>query len=120
MEHGGEHQERRLNGADQACKSELELAPIEDVDVIQTGNSYRADILAVLPNGCHEPDSHRVQRFGNTIEITVWNEVAPGPCTFIYREYELNINLGSNFDDGETYTVIVNDDESDSFVADND
>ena len=104
----------------QACKSELELAPIEDVDVIQTGNSYRADILAVLPNGCHEPDSHRVQRFGNTIEITVWNEVAPGPCTFIYREYELNINLGSNFDDGETYTVIVNDDESDSFVADND
>lgn len=103
----------------QACKSELELAPIQDVDVVKTGsNNYRADIIAVLPNGCHEPDSHRVQRYGDTIEITVWNEVAPGPCTFIYREYELNINLGSDFDEGETYKVIVNDDESDTFVAD--
>lgn len=102
----------------QACKSELELAPIEDVEVVKAGDNYRADIIAALPDGCHEPDSHQVQRYGNTIEITVWNEVAPGPCTFIYREYELNINLGDDFDEGETYTVIVNDDESDSFVAD--
>jgi hypothetical protein len=103
----------------QACKSELELAPIVDVDVDKLGNSYHANIVAALPNGCHEPDSHQVQRIGNRIEITVWNEVdSARACTFIYREYELSINLGSNFVHGQTYTVEVNDDESVTFIAD--
>jgi hypothetical protein len=102
----------------QACKATLELAPIVDVEVVQAGESYRADIIAALPNGCHEPDSHRVQRFGDTIEITVWNKVEPGQCTQVYGEYELNVNLGDDFESGETYEVIVNDDESDEFIAD--
>jgi hypothetical protein len=102
----------------QACKSETVLAPIVSVDVSKAGSSYVADIEAALPNGCHEPDSHRVQRFGNTIEITVWNKVAPGPCTLIYGEYELHVNLGSNFVDGQTYKVVVNDEMTETFVAD--
>ena len=102
----------------QACKSQLELAPIVDVDIREVGNSYRADVVAALPGGCHEPDSHQVERFGNRIEITVWNDVEPGPCTLIYREYELGINLGSNFIHGQTYVVEVNGEESVTFVAD--
>jgi hypothetical protein len=101
----------------QACKSETQLAPIVSVDVEKVGTSYRADIVAALPDGCHEPESYRVQRSGNTIQITVWNDVAPGPCTFIYSEYQLNINLGSNFTAGQTYQVVVNNSKSDSFVA---
>jgi hypothetical protein len=100
------------------CGAHLELAPIEDVDVVKVGDSYRAEIRAALPNGCHSPDSHLVHRSGNTIEITVWNSVVPGPCTFIYSEYDLSINLGDDFDSGETYEVVVNDDESVTFVAD--
>jgi hypothetical protein len=102
----------------QACAATLQQAPIVDVEVVKSGSNYRADIIAALPNGCHSPDSHLVQRTGNTINITVWNLVQPGLCTFVYNEYQLNINLGSDFVSGQTYTVIVNGDESDTFTAD--
>lgn len=103
----------------QCATGKLELAPIVDVDAFRTaGGNYRASIVAALPNGCHTYDSHRVERTGNTIHITVWNFVVPGPCTFIYTEYDLSVNLGSNFTSGQTYTVIVNNDEVDTFVAD--
>ncbi len=102
----------------ESCKggTHLEEAPITDVNVVKDGSSYTADIVAALPNGCHSPDSHQVVRSGHTIEITVWNQVTSGPCTFIYGEYELHVNLGSNFTNGQTYTVVVNDDESDTFT----
>jgi hypothetical protein len=102
----------------QSCKSQIELAPIIDVQVTKLNGAYEADITAALPNGCHTPDSHQIQRIGNTIEITVWNSVAPSPCTYIYSEYQLNVNLGSNFVSGQTYKVVVNDDKSDTFKAD--
>jgi hypothetical protein len=75
-------------------QSHLEEAPIVDVDVVQTGDSYRADITAALPNGCHSPASYQVSRSGHTVDITVWNNVEPGQCTLIYGEYDLHVNLG--------------------------
>ena len=102
-------------------QSHLEKAPIVDVNVVQNDNgNYQADITAALPNGCHSPASYQVERSGHTVNITVWNNVVPGPCTYIYSEYELHVNLGSNFTDGQTYQVVVNNDESDSFTANTD
>jgi hypothetical protein len=51
------------------------------------------------------------------IRITVYNTVAEGACAEVYSTYDLVINLGSGFFTGVTYTVVVNDDESDSFTA---
>ena len=52
------------------------------------------------------------------IEITVWNNHSgQDVCTLEFRTYELTINLGSDFDPGETYEVEVNNDEGVIFEA---
>ena len=74
--------------------------------------------MAVLPNGCHEFEEYKVEYDGNVIEITVLNRVyEASTCTLEYGEYELNIDLGDDFDAGETYEVIVNGDASDDFTV---
>ena len=75
-------------------------------------------VKAGLPSGCAEKNRHDVQRAGETITVTVLNWLPAGnpPCTMIYGSYELNINLGSDFRRGTTYTVDVNDKKT-TFVA---
>jgi hypothetical protein len=88
------------------------------VDVSKSGHNYYAHIVAGLPTACHSPDTYRVQRAGSTIRITVWNEVQQADfCAFVYSTYNLNINLGSDFNPGTTYTVIVNNEVVRNFVA---
>jgi hypothetical protein len=101
-----------------ACETHLEEAPIDDIDIRQEGDNYWADVIAVLPNGCHEFEDYEVEYSGNTIEITVLNRVYESTyCTLEYREYELNIDLGDDFDPGETYEVVVNGEESEDFTV---
>jgi len=101
-----------------ACDSHLEEAPIDDVDVRLQGDNYWADIIAVLPNGCHEFEEYEVEYVGNVIEITVLNRVFESShCDPADRFYELNIDLGDDFEPGEMYEVIVNGDESDDFTV---
>ena len=45
-----------------------------------------------------------------------WMPAGSPPCTMIYGSYVLNINLGSDFRPGTTYTVSVNDKKT-TFVA---
>jgi hypothetical protein len=100
------------------CDDTLVEAPIEDVDVDKVGSDYHVTIEAVLSNTCHSFASYQVQRSGNIVEITILNSVEDDDdCTAVIDTYELTINLGSSFTPGVTYTVIVNDDESDSFLA---
>ncbi len=68
-------------------------------------------VVAGLPSGCAKPDGSTVTRQENKIRIDVTNTMPVGDpvCTMIYGTYELSINLGSDFRDGETYTVNVND-----------
>jgi hypothetical protein len=89
-------------------------APIDGLDVLVLESfppQYMLNVRAGLPGGCARQDSHSVSRVGDTITVTVLNSMPNGdpPCTKIYGTYELNINLGSDFISGSTYTVHVND-----------
>jgi hypothetical protein len=72
---------------------------------------YTLVVSAGLPSGCAKQHSHAVNRAGDTITVTVLNSMPPGDpiCTMIYGMYDLNIDLGSDFRAGSTYTVRVND-----------
>ena len=96
--------------------STLQEAPIEDVDVAKGGARYYAEIVAALPDACHTAASHDSERIGNTFYVTVLNNVEPGPCAFVYDTYKVSVDLG-NLEVGKTYKVIVNGDESETFVA---
>ncbi len=89
-------------------------APIDKLEV-QVLESFPAQYLvhvqAGLPDGCARQYASSVERNGDVITIAVLNS-APTQivaCTQIYGNYELNFNLGSQFQSGTTYTVKVND-----------
>jgi len=89
-------------------------APIDELDVRVLESSppqYMLHVRAGLPSGCAIRDSHAVSRVGDTITVNALNSMPNGdpPCTMIYGSYELNINLGTDFLSGSTYTVHVND-----------
>ena len=91
------------------CSAE---APIEDIDVDASSADpprYTLTIVAGLPNGCTEPDDYNVSRDGRVIEVEVLNRIdSDSHCTQQYGTYELEIDLGTNFQSGRQYTVVVN------------
>jgi hypothetical protein len=97
-------------------KTEVVPAPIDALDILTLDSfppQYLLSIQASLPSGCAEKHSHEVERSGDIIRVTVLNTMPaePVPCTMIYGMYQININLGSDFQSGRSYTVIVNDQE---------
>jgi hypothetical protein len=89
-------------------------APIDGLDVRVMESApprYMLNITAGLPSGCAQGHSHAVSRSGETITVTVLNSMPTGEpiCTMIYGTYELNVDLGSDFRSGATYTLRVND-----------
>jgi hypothetical protein len=97
------------------CNTQVK-APIEQVDVEKVGSRHFATIVAGLPDACHSPASHQVERNGNLFIITVLNDVKPGQCASVYGTYDLSVNLGT-LEAGKSYTVVVNGEKSKSFVA---
>jgi hypothetical protein len=100
---------------------EIVEAPIESVQVVARLSyppQYAVQIVAGLPSGCAQPDSHEVVRDGDTFRIKVMNRVLTGDvaCTMIYGMYDVNVELGSNLTPGQQYTVIVNG-EATTFTA---
>ena len=95
-------------------------APIESIDILVRESfppQYGLMVSAGLPSGCAKPYTYEVVRDANTIRVRVLNTMAiADACTMIYGMYDVNINLGSDFQSGVTYTVIVNG-ESKTFVA---
>ena len=79
---------------------------------------YFVQIQSGLPNGCVKFDRYDVDRDGTTITITVTNLAPSGDvvCTAVYGRVETNVALGSDFEPGQTYTVLVND-VKETFVA---
>jgi hypothetical protein len=93
-----------------------EPAPIDGLEVLTLESfppQYVAHVTAGLPSGCAEPLSHEIlPRQGNVIRVVVLNSLPDNTvCTAIYGMYELNVNLGSDFTPGQTYTVRVNERE---------
>lgn len=101
-----------------------ELAPIETVD-LAVAESYPVQyILTVVsgqPHGCYQFDGYDVQRDGNKVIVTVNNNVPADLsamlCMQVYNTTESTINLGSDFESGETYVIEVNGEVAEEFVA---
>jgi hypothetical protein len=99
-----------------ACQGQqLEIlpAPIHEVSV-SIAESFPPQVMVYfkggLPSGCTSFHGLKVERNGNTININVTIQRPKNAiCTQIYGYFEQNVNLGSDFVSGQTYTVNVND-----------
>ena len=71
---------------------------------------YFAEVVSGLPGGCARFDHYTVARSGQTITIEAWNTMprAATACTAIYGYVQHNIALGTDFQSGVTYTLLVN------------
>ena len=89
-------------------------APIESLDVLVLESYPPQYILAVtsgLPNGCARFGGYEVTRDGDTILVAVTNLVPADEgtiCTDVCGVARHNISLGSDFQSGTTYTILVN------------
>lgn len=92
----------------------IELAPIDalDIRILESAPpQFQAAITSGLPSGCASFDSISTVRNGTRIDVTVRNAISVPPggaCTTIYGMVQKVVDLGSNFDAGVTYTVVVN------------
>lgn len=73
---------------------------------------YVLQVTSRLPSGCAQFHEAKVTgREGNTITVSVTNTMPDDDvtmCTMIYGMKDSNLNLGSDFTPGETYTADVN------------
>jgi hypothetical protein len=91
------------------------VAPIDEI-TLETLESHPPQYVLVvnsgLPNGCAKFAGYTVSRDGNFISIEVLNWVPSDPntiCTMIYGTAVSRINLGSDFEPGQSYEIHVND-----------
>lgn len=97
-------------------------APIESVEVVTLESSpaqYMLRIVSGLPGGCAQFNGYESSIDGATINVAVTNLVPFGPvaCTAIYGYHEGEVVLGNAFAVGESYTVIVNGEVTETFTA---
>ena len=98
------------------------LAPIEGVKVRVAESfppQYFLQIGSAQPNGCAKFNDIEVTRDGDTIRVKVTNLIPADPnviCTQVYSVIGNSVALGSDFEPGIKYTVIVND-VTETFVA---
>jgi len=98
---------------------EIRPAPIHEVRVI-VAESYPPQVFVYIKGGladsCTTFHELTTERNGNTINITVTTQRSKDEiCAQVYGFFEKNVNLGSDFISGETYTINVND-ETTTFV----
>lgn len=104
-----------------ACRSssnednlDIKLAPVHELD-IRFAESFPVQVFLYvkggLSDGCTTFHSIEIKsRSGNSIKVEVTVERTKGKfCPAVYTYFEKNINLGTDFKSGETYTVTVND-----------
>lgn len=99
-------------------------APILEADV-NTAESfppqYFLRVVSEQSDGCHEFAGYTVTRDGNKVIVDVQNtrpaDMTVVLCLMIYKTTESNIALGSDFEPGETYEVIINGEKVTEFEA---
>ena len=99
------------------------LAPVERVEVRVAESfppQYFVGIVSREANSCVRFDSLDVRRDGSTVHLQVWNLVPRDTsgllCARVVSTTEHNVALGTEFIQGETYTVLVNG-VTETFVA---
>ena len=99
------------------------LAPVERVEVRVAESfppQYFVGFVSREVNSCVRFDSLDVRRDGSTVHVQVWNLVPRDTsgllCAQVVSTTEHNVALGTEFIQGETYRVLVND-VSETFVA---
>ena len=98
------------------------LAPIESVEILVLESfppRYMAVVVSGLPSGCVTFAGYRLERGGDPIRVEMVNWKPADPevaCPAVYGTVETNIPLGSDFQSGTTYTVVVND-VTETFIA---
>ena len=92
---------------------EISSSPIHEVKVnLLKSNPPQIDVYIKggLQDGCTAFHNIEVERKGSTINLKVTNQHPVGvSCPAIYTYFEENVNLGSDFTIGTTYTLNVND-----------
>jgi len=98
-----------------ACGDDYQIdpAPIHQVDV-RFAESFPEQVLVYiqggLRDGCTAFDDARVERNETGVTITITTRrPKDAVCPAIYGYFEHNVNLGSDFVRGRTYTLNVND-----------
>ncbi len=98
-------------------------APIDGVDIVVRESSppqYVVLVRSGLPSGCARFERIAHERDGDVIKITVTNLMPDDTeivCTAIYGIAQNGVDLGSDFEEGKKYTIIVNDEHTTEFVA---
>jgi inhibitor of cysteine peptidase len=98
---------------------EIRLAPIHEVRVAIAELFPPQVIVHIqggLSDGCTTFHELKTEHSGSAVNITVTTQRPRGAiCTQVYGYFEQNVNLGSDFVSGQTYTINVND-RTTSFV----
>lgn len=93
--------------------TEINPAPIHEVTITFLKSNpvqVNVHIQGGLPDGCTKFHDIKMTRDGDTINIEVTTEHPKDTsCPAIYGYFEKDVNLGSEFETGTTYTVEVND-----------
>jgi len=96
------------------------LAPVDRVEVLAAESfppQYFLLIESGLPSSCAQFDRYEVQRAGYTVTVTIVNQELTGvACAEVYASVVHNVELGSDFEPGSTYSVLVNG-VAETFVA---
>ena len=97
-------------------------APIESVTFavsVPNPPAYTLQITSGIPGGCVKFYEYETLQEGNTIFVNVTNTQPAQaiPCTAIYAQHEGEVVLDGQFTPGQSYTVVVNGKQTNSFTA---
>ena len=97
-------------------------APIESVTFavsVPNPPAYTLQITSGIPGGCVKFYGYETLQEGNTIFVNVTNTQPAQaiPCTAIYAQHEGEVVLDGQFTPGQSYTVVVNGKQTNSFTA---
>ena len=90
-------------------------APIESVEILVMESlppQYGMVVASGLPNGCVSFAGYRLDSNGDDIRVEIVNWKPADPeiaCPATYEKVFTRVPLGTNFESGRTYTVVVND-----------
>ena len=103
----------------------IDESPIESADIVVLESApaqYELRVVSGMPSGsCSQFNGYEIRRSeNNSIDVAITHHQVADPqviCTADYPIVETVVPLGSDFEPGEEYTVIVNSDTTRSFTA---